>query len=428
MLSDDDKSWIRDWFGRRIAPQLKELADGTRTRTDITRGLQVEAHERFLGDADKLGEALEYALLLRPDTDSPARSVDAYLQILGILTGIVRSLTAETEPSHQDMRRIWSLLQDARIFHIKPPTYVSLYHRADVYTTETIAGLDWTPEGTGDSSPEETSHLVTSTEMAAKSIRLPENMAFPVMFFGYGHGIMLRDTQLYARCMFQVTGHDSILLGSMVSPDLCVDFILTTPLHGNQALHTYVAWTSHSQSGCGWLNGFDLNAWVMPAMVELVNSHKTYLVSNNPSGNQRDDIKRLREKLKVTKAFPRPYYTLDLRDDVVANDITTRFPKRSVGFVYKHRFDVRGHECVRVIRGQLPISATDEAKLLKRGYRIYKVAVAPDDLARLVTRNLALNTEGNWIAVMNYWQKQHQKGPAGAPYFPAVRIPTKEAT
>ncbi len=119
--------------------------------------------------------------------------------------------------------------------------------------------------------------------------------------------------------------------------------------------------------------------------------------------------------------IPMPYYKVTLQDSY-AEEAVRRFPHVGRSISYSHRWDVRGHDCVRVAKGKLPLSPEIAVRLKKRGYAIYDIQpIATDHYDILQKRGIRRDPD-EWIAVLVYRRDAYVKGPEGAPYVPATRI------
>jgi hypothetical protein len=118
-----------------------------------------------------------------------------------------------------------------------------------------------------------------------------------------------------------------------------------------------------------------------------------------------------------------PYYVVPMRSKIFIEKTRSSFSRVTARAQMGHRFDVRGHERVRIMRGTLPLSVKKEKKLLKRGYRLYtnRDQIKRDDFARMLNRKVPLLRTGDWVAVLVSWVDAYIKGPDDAPYVPAVR-------
>ena len=154
-------------------------------------------------------------------------------------------------------------------------------------------------------------------------------------------------------------------------------------------------------------------------VIEWINDHRRYIVDKKPKGYTKKMAKR------GIKAPPPPYYTVLMRDDFLPESF-----KRTADRViqkeldWQHRWGVRGHEMIRVRRGDLPIAPDERTKLESRGYKIYKGGVpeeAKEDFKRLLERNVPPVESHEWLAILTTWRKPHVKGPEDKPYIPGMR-------
>ena len=107
---------------------------------------------------------------------------------------------------------------------------------------------------------------------------------------------------------------------------------------------------------------------------------------------------------------------------VVIGHNRSRHPHSGCKIERDYRWDVRGHERVRVRRGELPIEPADRANLLKRGYRVYTEGeMSVEDTERLCARGKRLRQDKEWVAVLTSWVDHYVKGPEDTPLIPAVR-------
>jgi hypothetical protein len=69
----------------------------------------------------------------------------------------------------------------------------------------------------------------------------------------------------------------------------------------------------------------------------------------------------------------------------------------------------------------MPLPLKIEKILKKRNYRIYTTnPLTGEDRERIERRGIRLQAD-EWVAILNYWQNAHIKGPAEKPYVPALR-------
>jgi hypothetical protein len=175
--------------------------------------------------------------------------------------------------------------------------------------------------------------------------------------------------------------------------------------------------------GGEWMQPMTNDPWIISMLVKSINDHKQIVQAHPPSLSSRMARKDASKRRKELLPLPAPYYVVDLKDEF----ISLPFPgaaRRVSGHAieWSHRWDVRGHECIRVERGLMPADAKEVGKLKKRGYRLYEgTEISADDAARLGKRGVRAPAPREWIAVLSYWRDAYQKGPETKPYVPAAR-------
>lgn len=158
------------------------------------------------------------------------------------------------------------------------------------------------------------------------------------------------------------------------------------------------------------------------AIVEIINSNKAYYVERPLTFGQKLFIKQKSIRKSELK-LPKPFYAIHLDDEIIQKHFSSNIKKN---IEWAHRWDVRGHECVRIVRGKLPLLPKIKKSLLSREYRIYTDDNIPEsDINLLKSRSCLMRDKDEWIAIMNYWRDNYVKGPVNKPYIPALRIVSK---
>jgi hypothetical protein len=129
------------------------------------------------------------------------------------------------------------------------------------------------------------------------------------------------------------------------------------------------------------------------------------------------------KRIKIDRLIPRPYYTLRLKPQVIDESMQRSATLGRYMFHYTYRFDVRGHERLRIQRGEAPLDDKTRSKLVKRGYTVYDSPAFMDEelLKKLAVRGFDRPRSEEWFAVLSTWVDSHQKGPTEGLYVPAVR-------
>lgn len=158
--------------------------------------------------------------------------------------------------------------------------------------------------------------------------------------------------------------------------------------------------------------------WFVKALIDLINEHK-HIVDERPRGLNEKLLWKKAQRTRKTMMAPVPFYVVSLTDTYVKEQRRTFFPPRPRE--WSHRWDVRGHEAVRVQRGALPLPEKTERLLRKRGYKIFTTNQPDVDTYRIMTeRRLPPKKMGEWLAVLVTWRKAYVKGPEDKPYVPAA--------
>jgi hypothetical protein len=326
-----------------------------------------------------------------------------------------------TKDAVQQARRAWSVANRARLFVIPPQLYGAFYRSADVYTCE-LAGLPWdgVPEGG-------TADKLVEVWKSGQALPFPDPLPFDACFFAFPF-LSLTASQWSMR----ITDETSERLG--------LDHVRFLGLLCAVEGETPVAYAALGLRGSNingeavtivgvyngdWYAPHALDPWVLPAIVRYVNAHKVVVEEQSVGLGTKMIWKKARKKNRALPLpLPKPFYLLHLRDELVDSAMGRRetpaaTPPRSPG----HRYDVRGHEVVRVARGKLPIDPKLAHKLKQRGYNLYDLGpIGTADADRVFKRRVAPRRPDEWIAVLTHWRDAHVRGPETAPYIPAVRV------
>lgn len=150
----------------------------------------------------------------------------------------------------------------------------------------------------------------------------------------------------------------------------------------------------------GWSNLPSLTAWLIPWLLEYVDSHAAVITECRGLRHKRD-FEKTAKGLKLKKPVPPPYYLLPIKSTYFDKRRITKAAPRSIEFERKHRFDRRGHKRHLVRRGALPLDPVEEASLIKRGYRVWKKGnIDPDVKAAIAVKgHVRKDFADEWMAV-----------------------------
>ena len=260
---------------------------------------------------------------------------------------------------------------------------------------------------------------------------LPEKLPFDSCFLSFGSKLVLTYSPeaLHARVRPQELGTLGVrhvrLLGYLVAWEGEKSFVFTAlefePGEGSELVETTVGLVKTFEDG-EWLQPMSLDPWIVTMLMSAINEHKL-VTSHAASLSSRMSKKAAEKRAHHALPLPAPFYVVDLKDEFIRAPAHKMNTSSGRPVEWSHRWDVRGHECVRIERGEMPVPAKDVAKLKKRGYRIYEgTSLEAEDAARLFTRGVRAPGPHEWIAVLSYWRDSFVKGDPSLPYVPAARV------
>lgn len=273
--------------------------------------------------------------------------------------------------------------------------------------------------------------MLSTFETVARRTPFPERLPFDVVLFAYG-AVPMSDDQAHARLSestWRAAGIERValvghLLGTFGGEHHHAYVVLR--VHGRDAQHREHEGTAFIEAwgAAGWTQALTFDASVLDALAAMVDEHKV-LVREAATERQRM-IARAGAKgapREVRPVLP-PFYACPLRDEVVDEHMRGQAARVPRNVQWSHRWDVRGHERVRVKRGALPIDPKLEAKLKARGYVVatWQSPLPRETAALLKHRGVDEPARDQWLAVKRYHVEPHVKGPEGKPYVPALRV------
>ena len=257
----------------------------------------------------------------------------------------------------------------------------------------------------------------------------PSKLPFDAMYIGVGNLVWMDDLKLTARFYGNggVIAEDYVVsLNGFVCgfwKETFVAFeILQCQARDRSNADRYMAHPIFT--GGAWDTPYDLNPWILNAVIAMYMEHKTTVLEHPVNFEMRRKFRKGNKgSHKINVLPPRPYYTLTIRDQVIDEAAQKTFVGLRVAtFAYSYRFDVWGHERCRIRRGELPIDPELHNTLVARGYDVYTLGRLPaEDTERLASRKLMPKSVTEWLAIQTTWVNPHKKGPADAPYIPALR-------
>lgn len=340
---------------------------------------------------------------------------------------------ASDDVATDNARRIWSALSRARLFCVRPERFLASNLVADRFTTEVLAKQKWESYTGKPVTDEDQKGLIEAYVNHGTTWPFPDPLPFDSMFICYGRrfdiaksGLVL-EGRVTSQMMEMFDEPDVLLFGHLLwwEGDQRYAFTCIAPNPGPRSRVNVVPMTP------GFINSYDgewaqpqsLDPWILNMLVKSINEHKVINQAWTQTLSQRMDRKKLGKPSKTVLPLPEPFYLVPLKDELIEPPEYRSNAQMAKLVEWSHRWDVRGHEVVRVQRGKLPLSPEDAAKLRKREYKVYDGRVTDAaDQARLLKRGIRGPAFDEWIAVLAYWRDAFVKGPEGKPYVPGARV------
>ena len=376
----------------------------------------------------------------RPDRGAHDEIVKNYLVLLEMFKQSAED-KRNSEGRRKEFGYIWHLMRRAKIFEIAPESFVELHLEVDRYCTEEIAQLKfYDPRETDERPSDEEGKLLYKRQTAAlESLPFPQKMPFDVCWFAISEGVGLSEHQRQTRGIKKGNAKH-LLLGMLVtSSGEFHEVIITQDRRGAQGLLMVThrvspemsqPWMAELRTEKAptdrWYYPLCLAPFILHKIVDCINEHQTLIVSQRRLSTQ--NANRLKKGMKTPKnkkPVPPPFYTVYLKDKTIRETVRAY----GVGVpraAYSHRFDVRGHWCSRIHRGQLPMDPAEELKLESLKYEIYKNRPLDPWVKEIMReKNLPPRQHNQWIAIKRWWKGSYVKGPEDAEYIPSTRRATK---
>ena len=337
------------------------------------------------------------------------------------------------EVATDNARRAWAAISRARLFCVRPERFLASNLVADRFTTEVLAKQKWEAYSGAPVSEEDQHGLIEAYMEHGTTWPFPDPLPFDSMFICYGRRFNIAKSGLalegrITNEMVELFDNPDILLfGHLLwwEGDRKYVFSCIAPVPGpNSGVHVHPMTPGFISSYDGeWAQPASLDPWILNMLVKSINDHKVINQSWTQTLSQRMDRKKKIGGQKTVLPLPEPFYLVPLKDELIEPPEYRSNAPVSKLVEWSHRWDVRGHEVVRVQRGKLPLSPEDTVKLKKREYKVYDGRVTDaDDQARLLKRGIRGPGLDEWIAVLSYWREAFVKGPEGKPYVPAARV------
>lgn len=362
--------------------------------------------------------------------------VDLYQRTLACLThsssggGWRPSGSLSGEAARNVTNRVWSYTRDAKVFSIPLDLYEAFLHTGFSLAAH-CAGLE---QGSGEKfTPEVNRAIYESVIKIGRGSRLPSHLPFLTMYLGLdvpmqmeegelnSHGMKdaIYEAWLYGFVIHRSVHSDNVYALHTVQEDPSEAFVAVTSLHGiDLKVKTFTGWDVEG----------NFYFYTIPKLVEWINSHQTLISEDTKSFAYRTFHKKTGKIYSLPKQIPPPFYTVYIRDSTI-EEIKKESKQPQLRLKPQHRYDVRGCDMIKVARGKLPIDKKIY-RALKRDKRrqFYFEGQPPGEiLAAMAKRGKPPRRMDEWLAVLPYRRKPHQKGPEDGPYIPAIRKSARKA-
>jgi hypothetical protein len=383
---------------------------------------------------------------LEGDYAENALKMHAFLvtQVKGIAQSKKKPKSTDMAKIASDMAHVWPRLSVARVFAVPEQAYVAVRTWVDRHTTEVVANLPWrgfgqnstSPQGrlsraesyVGDVPEDEVQAYLNAIRDAGAVQPLPEHLPFDQTLVVYGAGVPLSDADVLAIAGPEAGEYNGLrLIADLVCADGTVwQFCLAANEEGDIGF-----FAQGLRNKDGWHSGMNLAPWVIPGIIDLINSFKTVVHETPRTLGFRKRWEKYQKNVinhgrGLLHPIPPPFYKVDLKQELVEERIRERastMAQKHRTWQLQHRCDVRAHERIRIARGKLPLDPEIEQDLLERKYKLFTHNPVDADTARLMLeRHERPKSHDEWLAIKVSWVKSHQRGPEDAPYVPALRV------
>lgn len=421
------------WF--RVDPAYKGTPRG-KTHTQGTLGVALPVEELQLSalqdlqedDAPRLAPYYQH----RDETTLPARvstlaadeddarevTKTMHAAIVANYLQLCQTMRVAAAGGDANMQRLWPLMRDAMIFELPPAAYTSLFEEFFRYCVRS-AKLD--PDTIDTHTPKQ-QQRVAAVIASGKDAPFPEKLPFAACFFAYGGSVPDPAAAAYEKR----EGRPGRLYGHLVTSTGIVVGMRHVDGPNNKEAFTFF-FDRDPQKSQEWLTPPALTPWIVNALVAYVNEHKSLVEMGNVGLGHQMLVKKQAKRLSIKPPVPKPYYVVHMKDTFLREQSQKYGSAIKRHIDWQHRWRVRGHDCIRFVRGPLPLDAETEIELRKRKYQIYTVE-QPDSetFILLAKRGVAPKGADEWLAVLRYWRGDFIKGPEDKVLIESVRRSAKE--
>jgi hypothetical protein len=356
------------------------------------------------------------------EVDKPTH--EAIVQNYLRLCQVVRIAASGGDPNAQ---KVWPLLRDAVIFELPSAAYITLYDEFFRYCVRSAKVDPDLPLSQHTDKQRKRVMDVIGTGMDAP---FPDKVPFPSCFFAYGRGMRDPNSDLLEDELRKRESGAPQSVGKLYGHLVTGTGIVVGFRHLDEPGREGVAFTfdrePSSSKGQQWDRPHTLAPWIINALVSYVNEHKTLIEAGKNGLGYQMLVKKTAKGLSMKPPIPPPFYVVYLKDEFVREHVRQRASSIKRHIDWQHRWKVRGHDCLKYMRGSLPLDPELEKELLARRYKIYTVE-QPDSetFMALAKRGVAPKGTDEWLAVLQYWRDSFEKGPSDKPMIESVRRSTK---
>lgn len=350
-------------------------------------------------------------------TDSREVTREVHEAIVANYLRICQSVRSAASGGELEAQRVWPYLRDTVIFELPSVAYTLLQ---DGFAAS-CADLARVKAPTGQRTPKQNRRIVEVIHEGGAA-SLPDNLPFQSCFFAYGGGV--KDSH-YAPEEATTTvqqllyGHLVTAAGWVVNFRRDDDGRAVFSFDRDPTVDGH--WTPDRLH--------TLAPWIINALIEYVNEHKTLIEQGKNGFGYQALLKKAAKRLNMKVPIPPPFYVVYMKDTVVQEHVRRRASVLKRHIDWQHRWRVRGHGCIRLFRGLLPLDPEFEEVLKQRKYKIFKETPPDGEIAVELAKRGVSNKRGDeWLAVLQYWREDSIKGPSDKPLVESVRRSTKKWT
>jgi len=357
---------------------------------------------------------------------------------------------------------LYEALHNSRIFEFTARDYHTLFHTADVYTTEHVYGERWEP---ATREQEESGHVPLTDEEykeftedspkfteAVKAMPMPTPLPFPNTYIAWGGGARLSPAKFtiqtrkllepdvggWAMAMLLTERgyvYSFMVYARVISGDALVKHLRSLPTDKLARLGEAVGnndvdeiWTDPTfRVGIertpqrGWIVPTSMASWMANLAIDAINQCDR-LVAERPLLSTKMRLRDVYREIRKAAPPPPPYYKILLKPETFDARVNALFTRQR-HVEWSHQWDVRAHDLIKIMRGTLPIEPKLYHKLLKRKYDLFDALhpVSAECMAAMMKRNLPPMQPGEWLAYHKGRVKSYVKGPEDKPYIPSSR-------